>query len=558
MTDPPTAPQPPRLRSTQGLNSLRIASSHPTQRRLLLAFVLFRTTEMSAWLVTLVWAFDRGGATGSGVIAVGQMVPAALFATFGAAWLERLPRARALPRSYLLQAATKLVLAAVLIVGAPFWVVVAATALSAAMVTLTRPIHHALIPEVSRTPQELTAANAASTAAEGIGDLAGPTLAGLALLVVAPGGVILGLGILIAGAAGLVRNVEVVQVRNPPSGSTMARTLTGARALIDHRAPAALVLLVGGQFVVLGILSVFGVVFALEVLGSGPDGPGYLASGLGLGALVGVILAVSLVGRRHLGVALAASLTVLSVPIGLVAAAPTLGIAVLLFVVAGVGRAGVDVAVRTLLQRSAPPRVLGRILGIQESLQTAGLALGTALAPAFVFLAGPRGAFIVAAALLPATGLAVAAPIRRLDQTAPPDASIDLLLSVPMFAALPAPQIEQLARALEPPHHLRAEHPLLTQGADGEHCYIITAGRVRIEHDGQAIAHLGEGDLVGEIALLRDVPRTATATAVDDVEVVALARQPFLMAVTGSDRGLRHLEEVVDQRLQDRDGPGSA
>lgn len=537
--------------------ALRVAGSHPTQRRLLLAFMLFRTTEMAAWLVTLVWAFDRAGATGSGVIAVGQMVPAALFATFGAAWLERLPRARALPRSYLLQAATKLILAAVLIVAAPFWVVTAAAAVSAAMVTLTRPIHHALIPEVSRTPQELTAANAASTAAEGFGDLAGPTLAGLALLVVAPGWVIVGLAVLVATAAGLARDAKVVQVRGKAGGSTMTRTLAGARSLVTHRGPAALVLLVGGQFVVLGILSVFGVVFALEVLGSGPDGPGYLASALGLGALVGVVLAVSLVGRRHLGLALTASLAVLAVPIGLVAAAPTLGVAVLLFALAGVGRAGVDVTVRTLLQRSAPPQVLGRILGIQESLQTAGLALGTALAPAFVVLAGPRGAFIVAAALLPAVGLAVARPIHRLDQTVPPDASVDLLLSVPMFAALPAPQIEQLATALQPPQQLAAEQPLLTQGDHGEHCYIIMEGQVRIERDGLTIAHLGEGDLVGEIALLRDTPRTATATAIDDVEVVALAREPFLMAVTGSDRGLRYLEEVVDERLENGDGPAA-
>jgi CRP-like cAMP-binding protein len=59
---------------------------------------------------------------------------------------------------------------------------------------------------------------------------------------------------------------------------------------------------------------------------------------------------------------------------------------------------------------------------------------------------------------------------------------------------------------------------------------------------------------VGEIALLRDVPRTATVRAVDEVEILILERDDFLDAVTGSRRSARAADSEMDRRIAELGG----
>lgn len=69
-------------------------------------------------------------------------------------------------------------------------------------------------------------------------------------------------------------------------------------------------------------------------------------------------------------------------------------------------------------------------------------------------------------------------------------------------------------------------------------------------HDGRRVAALIQGDGFGEIALLRDVARTATVRAMTDVETLRLVRPAFLAAVTGSPHSSRAAESMVGSRLQ--------
>jgi CRP-like cAMP-binding protein len=78
----------------------------------------------------------------------------------------------------------------------------------------------------------------------------------------------------------------------------------------------------------------------------------------------------------------------------------------------------------------------------------------------------------------------------------------------------------------------------------------VAEGRAEVVRDGVAIAERGPGEYFGEIALLRDVPRTATVRAVDDLRLYALERDDFIAAVTGHAPSREAADSVVASRFQ--------
>jgi MFS family permease len=547
----PSRPAAEPRRRWYALTVVSSAMRIPAMRRVLIAFTLFRVAEMATWVALLVWAFDRGGATATGLIAVVQLIPATLVAPFGSAMADRLARPVALRLGYGIQAATNLLAAGVLFLDAGFWVVAAAAAAAASAMTLTRPVHHALLPEIARTPDELTAGNTASTAVEGVADFVGPALAGGMLVVTSAAWVFVAMAVAGLVSVAATRKVTAVQlVATTAADSYWSDAVEGMRVVVRDPAAGVLTAMVTGQFVLLGLLDILAVVLALELLGTGPAGPGLLTSALGVGALVGAAVAVSLIGRHRLTPAVGIGILATSLPVAVVAWSRSFPAALLLLAVSGAGKAYFDVAARTLLQRSISPRVLARIFGVQEALLMGGTALGAAAVPLLVAFLGATGAFVAAGVLLPVVGLLGWSRMRRLDAVATvPGPTLDLLRGIPMFAVLPQPQLEQLALAVEPLPPVAAGTTVIAQGEPGDRYYVVVRGTVEVARDGQAIATLGPGEGFGEIALLRDVPRTASVRAVDELELVALAREPFLLAITGSAASLRSGTATVEDRL---------
>jgi MFS family permease len=199
--------------------------------------------------------------------------------------------------------------------------------------------------------------------------------------------------------------------------------------------------------------------------------------------------------------------------------------------------------------------VLSRVFGLQEAMLMVGLAVGSAVAPVFVSLFGFRGAFVAAGLLLMISGLAVWPAMRLLDRRAvlPDPERFALLRSLDLFAPLPQPVLEQVsARAF--PGALAPGEILIREGDEGDRFYVVTAGTVNIEKGGTVVTTKGPGTYVGEIALLRDVPRTATVRAVDEVEILILERDDFLDAVTGSRRSARAADSEMDRRIAELGG----
>jgi hypothetical protein len=220
-----------------------------------------------------------------------------------------------------------------------------------------------------------------------------------------------------------------------------------------------------------------------------------------------------------------------------------------LLAAAGLGRVVMDVAGRTLLQRVAHDHMLSRLFGLLEGVHMGSLAIGSIAAPALIVLTGERGAFLVAGALMLLAAALVWPVLRRLDVAAVArPRELALLRGIPMFAPLGPAAIERLAAGLVPVHAHQGSQVVL-QGEPGEHFYIITDGQVAISIDGRHVRDEGPGESFGEIALLRNVPRTASVEAVANTELVALERRVFLEAVTGLPASSSVAEGVIQERL---------
>jgi CRP-like cAMP-binding protein len=188
----------------------------------------------------------------------------------------------------------------------------------------------------------------------------------------------------------------------------------------------------------------------------------------------------------------------------------------------------------------------------------ATIGFGAIAAPLLVTWLGARGALIATGALLPTLSLLLWTRLRALDGVgmAPQDA-LDLLRALPIFHPLPAPIIEELASKLVVVTTSAGEQ-VVREGDAGDRFYLIASGEVDGSAEGRAVATLGPGDYFGEIALLRDVPRTATVVAKTDARLHALERDDFLSAVTGHPESAEAADAVVASRLAGlRPGLGS-
>jgi Cyclic nucleotide-binding domain len=193
--------------------------------------------------------------------------------------------------------------------------------------------------------------------------------------------------------------------------------------------------------------------------------------------------------------------------------------------------------------------VLTRVFGVVQSVFVGTLGLGAILAPVAIEALGIRWAMIVTGAILPVTVILLWGRIKALDLDAyAPTRELALLRSIPIFRPLPAPTIDELASSLIAMHST-AGSDLVRQGEAGDRFYVIASGEVDVVQDGRRTGTLGSGDHFGEIALLRDVPRTATVQAKTDVELYALERDEFLSAVTGNPASAEAADAVVAIRL---------
>jgi MFS family permease len=535
----------------ESLRALADVFGNPGLRRLELAWVGSVTGEWAYAVALAVFAYDAGGATAVGVVALLRFMPSAVVAPFAAVLADRYPRQRVMLSADLIRAGALAGAAAVALADGPAPAVYALAALVAVVSTAFQPAQAALIPILARDPRELTAANVASSTVESVGSFAGPAIGGL-LLAATSAGVVFAVtaGAFVWSALNVVRIPASPPTREEGAEEALHReALAGFRAIFGVPSLRLVVGLYSAQTLVAGALNVLVVVAALELLDLGRSGPGLLNSAIGIGGLLGAGVALGLVGLRGLGTAFAFGLVLWGLPLILFGAWPEAAPALLFLGLLGVGNTLVDVSGLTLLQRTAPPDVLGRVFGVLESLVVGTLGLGAILAPVLVSLFGVRWALVATGLLLPVLALASWARLHAIDERAlVPERELELLRGLPLFAPLPPATLEHLAASLV---RVRAAPgmEITRQGEVGDRFYVVDEGELDVTIDGKPVSTLGAGDHFGEIALLREVPRTATVTARTDASLLALERDEFVSAVTGHPASREAADAVVAARL---------
>ena len=348
-----------------------------------------------------------------------------------------------------------------LVVDAPAWLVLVLATLAPLVGCVFRPAQLAWLPSLTSHPGELTAANGASSTIDSLAFLIGPAIGGLVVATTSVETMFVVTAVMFLAAAGLVArihpDVEDPAGREPrPAGIPRRRRLAGflrdmasGFTTIGRDGNLVMVMvLICVQMVVSGAMVVLGVVFAVDILGTGPAGVGLIDSVLGIGAVVGGFVAIARSVRNKIALDLVTGTLLWALPLLFVVVAPSPVTVFAMVAVLGFGLPLVDVNYATLTMRLTPDARLGRVFGAMEGTCIGTMAIGSAVTPFLLDELGIRGVLALLAVLVGVPALAYVPRARRLDATLRPPPGTDLLAGIPMFAPLAPASVEFLARRL--------------------------------------------------------------------------------------------------------------
>ena len=528
---------------------LGVAARNVDVRRVELAWGASVSAEWAHFVALGVFAYAHGGTTAVGISGLVRLLPAAVIAPFASSLADRFRRERFLVVVSLLGAGALIVSSAGALAGQRF-VVFAAAVVVGLCSTLFRPALQAILPSLAPTAKDLIAANGATSTIESLGTLAGPLAAGLLVAFADVGAAFAAGAVALLVAAALLLRVSVEGHVAVADESRVGYELSrGFRAIGEIPRARLLVGLIAAQTFVRGCLNVLIVVTAYQALQQGAAAVGYLTAAVGAGGLIGALRAVSLRGER-LAPPFGWALVSWGLPIMLIAPLPYLVPVLILLAVVGAANSIEDVAGFTLLQRTVPDEVLARVLGVTWGLAMGAVAIGSLIAPLILHLLGLRHTFLAVGAILPILVLISYRRLIMMDAEVAPPPQLPLIDHVAVFAPLSLVVKERIASHLVRVD-VAAGDIVIRAGEIGDRFYIVDDGQLTIDaHPGPV--RIGPGDFFGEIALLRDVPRTATVRAATDTRLYALERDDFLAVITEHSAARKEAHAAMTTRLASR------
>jgi MFS family permease len=552
--------------------SLSTVFANPGLRRLNLAFAGSAIGDWAYATAIVVWAYEVGGVTAVGIWGTVRLILMTLVTPFASTLVDRLPRKLIMVSTDLIRAAICLVVAGLIWADAPPITVFVLASFNSIVAAPFRPAVAALMPKLVKKPEELTAANGTASTIESLAFFLGPAIGGLLVAGFGVPVVVLLNAATFVWSAALVSRIRVpseapaevaaapsVEEGQAPSGDLLEATEEEAESFFTESMAGFKTIwadkdmrMISGvycaQTVVAGASLVFGVEMAVQMTNFGTPGIGYLDSAMGVGALLGGLVAIGRASAGRLATDFGVGVVFWALPLLLTAIWPEMWAAFLAMFIIGVANPIVDVNATTIIQRSASDEVMGRVFGALETALIAAMALGSIAMPILLNAIGLRWslavfAIVITAAVLPAFGR-----LRRLDVELAEPEGLVLLRAVPLFAPLEPKSLELIAQQL-----VRVEVPagevLIHEGDEGDRFYVVESGRLTAAFKGDVLSQMGPGDPFGEIALLRDVPRTATVTADEASVLLALDRATFLEAVTGDNEVSSRADDLIGRRI---------
>ena len=500
-----------------------------------------------------VYGFDAHGAVGVSLVAVLRLLPGAIASPFAGLLIDRYPRRAVLFASVSAMGVVLAGAAVAAALDAPVAVVFAFPALFAVAYSGYGPAESALMPGLAHTPQELSASNVTHSAMEAAGFLTAAIGTGIMLDLTSPA-VVFGVAAFVAAMAAIV--IASVDLDERPTyvdeegevAGVVRELSVGVQALLGHPAlrlsAAALIVLLLFE----GFADVLVVVTALELLHLDEGSVGFLNASWGLGALIGGASLALLLDRGKLVAAIAAGSIVLGLATMLPGLWPEEATAYAGWLAVGLGFTLVEVASKTLIHRLGSDETLGRVIAELEAARLGAMALGSLGAILLIEFLHPDGALVALGALMPVFVIVCWTRLRAFEVGAPvAEGYYQLLCHNSIFTPLPIATLELLANNLVEVD-VPAGEEVIVEGEPGDRFYLIEEGEVEVFEQGTFRRNEGPGESFGEIALLHDVPRTATVRTIAPTRLLALEREQFLSAVTGHRRSREAATAVADHR----------
>jgi hypothetical protein len=529
--------------------ALRSAIANRELARLLGSFAASALGTWAFMIVLALYAYGEGGASAVGIAVLVRMAPSILAAPYASMLADRHSRRFVLIAGGVLRALLAAGAALAVSANAPFAVVLALAALINIAGTAHKPAQAALIPQLSRTPLELAAANVCWSTIDSVAFVGGSLLVAVIVAVASLEVGFAALGVAFLMAAVFAQTLPRDHPPPPIETDTTEELVRGFRTVGQHPELRLLVGIFTFDAFVQSMMDVLIVIAALELLDIGQSGAGWLNACWGIGGIVGAGVATALLGRNRLAWGLFAGCVLAGIPFALIGVLAGAGAAVASMLALGVGFALIEIALLTLTQRLCAGDVLGRVYGVEETLYVAATAVGGLVGALLVDPLGARWAIALTGLALPTLAVMLRARLSAFEAGAAVDeAKFGLLHRTSLFATLPVAVIENLAIRAQR-GSFNAGEAIVTQGDDAKGFYVIEDGTVAVYVDGALRREETAGEYFGEIALLRGGPRTATVRAATSVTVLALEREAFLESVGSQTRTQREAEAVVVERL---------